>query len=185
MSITNVFFFLTTTTMLFSNSPFIHIINRFWQGYNYLDGYFKREYDLNALSSSENPWAAFGGIKKYKKRNFIFWFTLTRGKSHIWVRVQGIVLFAWRPNVFIMNIASDWLKQIFIVVRPIRSTTQIWVVTRHQYGIFAVVSQTSFLGETSGGVGRCRLFSHVNNKSHCRSLLLAFFLYSTSHAYQR
>ena len=31
--------------------------------------------------------------------------------------------------------ASDWLKQISQAARPIRSTTQIWVVTRHQYGI--------------------------------------------------
>ena len=42
---------------------------------------------------------------------------------------------------------------------PIRSITQIWVVTRYQYGISALVSQTSFRGETSGGVAKCRLFS--------------------------
>ena len=47
-------------------------------------------------------------------------------------------------------------------IKPIRSTTQIWVVTRHQYGISVVVSQTSFLGETSGGVAKCRLFSQAN-----------------------
>ena len=40
--------------------------------------------------------------------------------------------------------ASDWLKQIPLAAHPIRSTTQIWVVTRHQYGIFALVPQTSF-----------------------------------------
>ena len=40
--------------------------------------------------------------------------------------------------------ASDWLNQISHATRPIRSTTQIWVVTRHQYGISALVSQTSF-----------------------------------------
>ena len=28
----------------------------------------------------------------------------------------------------------DWLKQISLVARPIRSTTQIFVVTRHEYG---------------------------------------------------
>ena len=28
--------------------------------------------------------------------------------------------------------ASDWLKQISLAARPIRGTTQIWVVTRHQ-----------------------------------------------------
>ena len=31
--------------------------------------------------------------------------------------------------------AFDWLKQISLPERPIRSTTQILVVTRHQYGI--------------------------------------------------
>ena len=58
--------------------------------------------------------------------------------------------------------ASDWLKQIFHAARPIRSTTQIWVVIRHQYGISALVSQTSFRGETSGGIGKCRLFSQAS-----------------------
>ena len=54
--------------------------------------------------------------------------------------------------------ASDWLNQISHAARPIRSTTQIWVVTRHQYGISALISQTSFRGEISGGVAKCRLF---------------------------
>ena len=57
--------------------------------------------------------------------------------------------------------ASDWLNQISHAARPIRSTTQIWVVTRHQYGISVLVSQTSFRGETSGGVAKCRLFSQA------------------------
>ena len=55
--------------------------------------------------------------------------------------------------------ASDWLKQISLAAPPIRSTTKIWVVTRHQYGISVLVSQTSFRGETTGGVAKCRLFS--------------------------
>ena len=45
-----------------------------------------------------------------------------------------------------------------ILLQPIRRTTQIWVVTRHQYGISAAVSQATFRGETSGGVAMCRLF---------------------------
>ena len=57
--------------------------------------------------------------------------------------------------------ASDWLKQISHAARPIRSTTQIWVVTRQQYGISALVFQTSFRGETSGDVAKCRLFSQA------------------------
>ena len=46
--------------------------------------------------------------------------------------------------------ASDWLNQISHAARPTRNTTQIWEVTRHQYGISALVSRTSFGGETSG-----------------------------------
>jgi len=42
--------------------------------------------------------------------------------------------------------ASDWLKQIF------------WVVTPHQYGIFALVPQTSFHREASGGILKYWLF---------------------------
>ena len=60
--------------------------------------------------------------------------------------------------------ASDWLKQISEEVRPIRSTTQNVVDTRHQYGICALVNQKSFRGETSGGVAKSRLFSHATNK---------------------
>ena len=60
--------------------------------------------------------------------------------------------------------ASDWLNQISHAARPIRSTTQIWVVMRHQYGIPALVPQTSFGGETSGGVAKCRLFSYTKTK---------------------
>ena len=59
--------------------------------------------------------------------------------------------------------ASDWLNQISHAARPIRSTTQIWEVTSHQYGITALFSQTSFGGETSGSVAKCRLFSRPNN----------------------
>ena len=50
--------------------------------------------------------------------------------------------------------AFDWLKQISHAARPIRSTTQILVVIRHQYGISALVPQMSFRGETSCGVAK-------------------------------
>ena len=45
------------------------------------------------------------------------------------------------------------------LLQPIKRTTQIWVVTRHQYGISSVVTQSSFRGKTIGGVTKCRLFS--------------------------
>ena len=68
--------------------------------------------------------------------------------------------------------SSDWLNQISHAARPIRSTTQIWVVARHQYGIFALVSQTSFGRETSGSVSKCRLFSQAKKYSDVPSLVL-------------
>ena len=59
--------------------------------------------------------------------------------------------------------ASDWLNHISHAQRPIRSTAQILVVTRHQYGISGLVSQTSFGGETSGSVAKRRPFSQAKN----------------------
>ena len=35
-------------------------------------------------------------------------------------------------------------------------------MTRHQYGISELVSQTSFGGEISGSVAKCRLFSQAS-----------------------
>ena len=55
--------------------------------------------------------------------------------------------------------ASDWFNQTSHAARPIRRTTQIWVVTQDPYGISALVSQTPFGGETGGSVAKCRLFS--------------------------
>ena len=48
--------------------------------------------------------------------------------------------------------------------QPIKSNTQINVETRHQYGILALVPQTSFCGEMVGGFAKCRLFSQVDCK---------------------
>ena len=51
------------------------------------------------------------------------------------------------------------VKQISLPVQPIKSTTQIWLVTRHQYGIVVLVSQASFRDETSDGGEKCRVIS--------------------------
>ena len=59
--------------------------------------------------------------------------------------------------------ACDWSCRAKNLLQPIRSSTQIWVVTRHQYGLSALVSQTSFRGETSVGVAKCRLFSQAKH----------------------
>ena len=58
---------------------------------------------------------------------------------------------------------SDWLNQIFHAAQPIISTTQIWVLMRHQYGISALVSQTSLGRETSDSIAKCWLFSQAKH----------------------
>ena len=54
--------------------------------------------------------------------------------------------------------ASDWW---ICNSQPIRNTNLISVVTRHQYGISAVVPQKLFHGETGGSVAKYRLFSQT------------------------
>ena len=58
-----------------------------------------------------------------------------------------------------MGSASDWSCRVANLIQPIRSTTQIWVMTRYQYGISALVSQTSFCGKMSCSFAKRRLFS--------------------------
>ena len=69
--------------------------------------------------------------------------------------------------------ASGWLKQISRAERPIRSTTKVWVVMRHLYEISVFVPQTSFRGETVGGVAKCRLLPQASSRTclRIRSLL--------------
>ena len=45
------------------------------------------------------------------------------------------------------------------------------VVTRHQYGISARVSQTAFRGETSGSIVKCLLFSQASSSGALWSLI--------------
>ena len=52
----------------------------------------------------------------------------------------------------------DWLKREGISFQPIRSTTLMWVVTRDQYAISALVTQTSFC---EGSIWRPRETSAV------------------------
>ena len=69
--------------------------------------------------------------------------------------------------------ASHWSCHMGNLIQPIRSTTQIWVVTRHQYGISALVPQTSFRRETSGDVAKCRLFSSRSAHTRCVTSLVS------------
>ena len=55
--------------------------------------------------------------------------------------------------------AFDWLKVLSHVARPIRSTTHLWGVIRHQYGISALVPGLISWEENCGGIAKCQLFS--------------------------
>ena len=57
---------------------------------------------------------------------------------------------------------SDWSWRVRNLLQPIKSTTQTWLVTHHQYRFSALVSQTSVREETSGGVAKCRLFRQAS-----------------------
>ena len=70
-----------------------------------------------------------------------------------------------------LGFTSDWSCSVGNLLQPIRSTTQIWVVTRHQYGSCALVSRRYFAGKpvvTSRNVG-CflRLWNRLFSKSFC------------------
>ena len=57
--------------------------------------------------------------------------------------------------------ASDCFCYEGNLLQPIRSTTQVWVVTRHQNAISTLIPQTSFRGETSDGLAKYQLFSQA------------------------
>ena len=84
------------------------------------------------------------------------------------IRYQFCFCWHWRRNSIPTKChypdlggASDWSGHKKNLLRPIRSTTQIWIETRQQYGISALVPHTSFGGKTSGDVTKCRLFSQA------------------------
>ena len=61
-------------------------------------------------------------------------------------RSNSVLITCHHPD---MGTASGWLKESSLAASPIRNTTYTWVVTNNQYGISALVSQTTFRGETS------------------------------------
>ena len=54
-----------------------------------------------------------------------------------------------------------------------------WIVTRHQYRISTLVSQTSFRGVTSGDDAKYRLFSRLQVNRTFRFFFVSMFSFST------
>ena len=76
----------------------------------------------------------------------------------------------------LVSASTDWLRQISLSAGPIRSTTQILVVTHHQYGISVLISQTSFRKETRADVAKGWLLSQATCTCVPNSRLLQFVL---------
>ena len=74
-------------------------------------------------------------------------------------RRDSVLLTRYYPD---LGSVSDRSWRVRNLPQPIRSTTQTWLVTHHQYGFSALVSQTSFREETSGDVAKCRLFRQAS-----------------------
>ena len=107
-------------------------------------------YCFRALSKSQNwPSRPVGSL-----RNQPSFCDATTGFPAKWRLRNSVLLTRQLPD---LGCASDWSCR----VGNFASTTQIWVVTRHQYGSCTLVPQTSFCGETSGGIAKCRLFSQA------------------------
>ena len=128
------------------------------------------------LQNSEWLWSLVIRVGKLSESSFRSVFSLTKqptfrdattGFPAKWrlrnKRRNSILMMRHYPD---LGGASDWLCSVGNLLQPIRSPTQVWVVTRHQNGISAVVSQTSFRGETNGGVTKCQLFSQASLFSH-------------------
>ena len=74
--------------------------------------------------------------------------------------------------------ASDWLRQIFHAGWPIRSATQVWVVTLYQYEISTLVFRlTPAVALRNGGCLLCLQFgigySKNNRENYSRKCFLA------------
>ena len=107
----------------------------------------------------------------------------------LWVDWENIRHFTTSPLVLPR---SDVGERRATIPYRWRDTTQMWMMLlicwkfastnqkhypdlgseRHQYGISALVSQTSFRGETSVGVSKCWLFSQATLGADCTFLSL-------------
>ena len=76
------------------------------------------------------------------------------------------------PDLGTFLVFSDWSYCMGNQFQAFRSTTHLWVVTRHQYGISALFSRMFFHRETSVGVARCWLFSQAK-----KEIILMMFAY--------
>ena len=91
-----------------------------------------------------------------------------------WIVIYPVDSAIQRLNNRGLGSTSDWSCIEGNLLQQITRTTQIWVATCYQYGISAVVPQTSFCWVTSGGVVKGWLFSQASTVYLMTWLLLEF-----------
>ena len=83
---------------------------------------------------------------------------LVSPRNDVW-GTSAEIPYWWRAVLPRSGRSLDWSCCEGHLSQPIRSTAQIWVLTRNQYGLFsALVPQTSFDGKTSVVIANYRLF---------------------------
>ena len=111
----------------------------------------------------------------YKYQNLLVFFCLMEVQVEVIFlnKIIGTLVThsLWKQTTFpeaITGFPTKWhlrnkCRNSMLTAWPIRSNTQIWVVTCYQYGISAIVSQTTFCEEIVGGFAKCCLFSQASS----------------------
>ena len=137
---------------------------------------------LMYLRASAVPWKS-SSSGMVTKSNFSFglqrlvkiWWNCVSAESSTIIMISGKKINTWtcyccwsyeQPN---LNEGPQNVEGHSLAARPIRSTTQIWVVTHHQYGISLLIPQMSFCRENA----KCWLFSEA--KCNLQSATFIFF----------
>ena len=124
-------------------------------------------YFLNTMSIKLTFWESLFSLRKQPTFREVATCALANERLSN-ERRNSILMTCHYPD---LGTASDWLKRQGISFQPIRSTTKIWVVTLHQYGIPAFVTQTSFCEGSSGDLAKRWLFSQAKVCSICVQFL--------------
>ena len=108
---------------------------------------------MRNFQHSNEPWSwlAWENNRRFAKS------PLEPSQSNVWV-TNAENPYWWLVITQILVVLLIQLERKF---QPIRSTN--WVVTRHQYGIFALVTRTSFCEGSRADLAKRRLFSQAAN----------------------
>ena len=109
----------------------------------------KRSRDFLARWDLPDTTLTFGSVVGESGRDFVTPHSLRNDEG-----TSAEILYWWRAAT------QNWV--VLLIGWSHFSTNQVLgIETRHQYGVSALVSQTLFRGENSGGVANCRLFSQA------------------------